>query len=106
MKYASPQTPDDVLLIYQHAIAKRNQAPDRSRALALDAFNETHPLRCAFASNDALNELRFEMGALEAPGSPPEGSGMSQQEYEDRLWTRLERLVEATARQLGGRHTA
>lgn len=85
-----------VLELYQVAITARNLSPEDSTKIAILAFDATHPSNLNFQPSNDLEKLRFEMGALEAPGdflSYPNHIFSSQLEFENFLWNRLARLV-------------
>ena len=57
-----------VVELYRATIATRNLLPRDSDKIAIIAFNATHPSKLNFKPSDDLKKLRFELGALEAPG--------------------------------------
>lgn len=85
-----------VVELYRAAIEARNLSPRDSAKIAVAAFDATHPSKLNFQPSDNLKKLRFEMGALEAPGdfsSYPNRTFSSQIEFEDFLWNRFGELI-------------
>lgn len=90
-----------VVELYRVAIATRNLLPRDSDKIAIMAFNATHPSKLNFKPSDDLEKLRFELGALEAPGdfsTYTERTFVNQEEFEDFLWDRFGELVFASVK--------
>ena len=90
-----------VIELYRSAIATRNLLPRDSSKIAIMAFNATHPSKLNFKPSDDLKKLRFELGALEAPGdfsTYTERTFVNQEEFEDFLWDRFSKLVFASVK--------
>jgi hypothetical protein len=86
-----------IVELYRAAIATRNLLPRDSDKIAIMAFNATHPSKLNFKPSDDLEKLRFELGALEAPGdfsTYTERTFVNQEEFEDFLWDRFEKLID------------
>ncbi len=86
-----------VVELYRAAIATRNLLPRDSSKIAIIAFNATHPSKINFKPSDDLKKLRFELGALEAPGdfsTYTERTFVNQEEFEDFLWDRFGKLID------------
>lgn len=84
----------DVLDYYIDAINYRNAHKDESVDIAMHVFDRTHPKsRLSFPISTAIERLRDEFGALEAPGMP-ENDDEDPSDHIDRLWSRLLNLVE------------
>lgn len=83
----TPQSVEATVDLFRHAIDYRNTHKQESKTVALFIFNTTFgsPL------DKNLEDIRFEFGALEAPGSPE--VAMDLDEFEDRLWERLAVIV-------------
>ena len=87
-----------VVDLYRVAIATRSLSPRDSDKIAIATFNATHPSKLNFQPSDKLEKLRFELGALEAPGdflTYPEHTFVNQEEFEDFLWARFSKLVDS-----------
>ena len=88
-----------VIELYRSAIATRNLLPRDSSKIAIIAFNATHPSKLNFKPSDDLEKLRFELGSLEAPGdfsTYTKRTFVNQEEFDDFLWDRFEKLVFAS----------
>lgn len=86
----------DVFEMYRDAIEYRFRHKDQSRQIALHCFDITRSNNGVKYSAD-IERLRYEMGALEAPGMP-EDDNLDPDEYDDRLWSRLRYLTELIIR--------
>lgn len=60
--------------------------------IARFVFDVTHETTLGIPSNDDIQLIRQEFGALEAPGLPEDNS--DPEAYEDKLWARLRSTVE------------
>lgn len=88
-----------VIELYRAAIATRNLLPRDSSKIAIITFNATHPSKLNFKPSDDLEKLRFELGSLEAPGdfsTYTKRTFVNQEEFDDFLWDRFEKLVFAS----------
>jgi hypothetical protein len=83
----------DVLDYYTDVIRYRNSHKDQYQEIAIHAFDRTHPSRLPLPWNKTLDDLRFELIALEGPGMPEDDKN-DPDEYMDELWQRLLNLVE------------
>ena len=86
-----------VVKLYRAAIATRNLLPRDSSKIAIITVNATHPSKLNFKPSDDLEKLRFELGALEAPGdfsTYTEHTFVNQEEFEDFLWDRFSKLID------------
>lgn len=84
----------DVLNYYIDAIHYRNEHKDQSTGIAMHVFDMTHPQgMLSFPVSQEVEGLRFEFGALEAPGMP-EDDEQPVENYDDMLWTRLFNLID------------
>ncbi|MDK2899426.1 MAG: hypothetical protein PWQ10_613, partial [Patescibacteria group bacterium] len=61
---------NDLINFYLNVIDYRNRHKNKSAKIAMYAFNKTHPMNLPFSLSDNLTSIRFEFGALEAPGAP------------------------------------
>ena len=87
----------DLIRFYGAAIDFRNVHKEHSADIALyvfDATNQTAELHFHPAAD--LVAIRYEFGALEAPGTPNDPD-MSYQDFDDMLWERLHQLVKAAS---------
>lgn len=74
------------------AISYRNVHRAESTAVARHVFDRTHPASLGFPLTRTQETIRFEFGALEAPGTP-NIPGETQTSFEDACWNRLRRMV-------------
>lgn len=100
MVFTQPTSEFVVLDIYRQAIARRSADPGQASDIARSAFDATHPMKLPFELSREVDALRFEMGALEAPGYPPDEARISPEAYVDCLWGRLGTLVDVAAAHL------
>lgn len=91
-KYLPIKSEEELIKFYIYAIDYRNRHKDQSTNIALFTFNASHPSRLPFVLSEGLTSIRFEFGALEAPGMP-EDNTISIEDYDDQLWDRLLKLV-------------
>lgn len=84
-----PKTSSEVLDLYGAALAYRNLNPGESQAIALFVFDASHGV----TMGPDMTKLRYEFGALEAPGMPAD-STMDPYVYENYLWSRLEEMFD------------
>lgn len=84
-------TPEDVIEYMKLGISVRKKNPDKSREIARLIFNNTHELITGVALPDDITRIRYEFGALEAPGNP--NYAIDLKDYDDKLWSRLEELI-------------
>jgi hypothetical protein len=83
----------DVLDYYSDAINYRNRHKDQSLDIALHVFRRTNPKgMLSFAPSERLMQLRFEFGALEAPGWSKDET-KTLEESEDEAWQYLLNLI-------------
>jgi hypothetical protein len=82
----------ELLDYFIEAIQYRIAHKDRSVEIAVHVFDKTHPSHVSFSWGKALDDLRFEFIALEAPGMP-KNDDKDPDEYDDELWQRLLILV-------------
>jgi len=90
------ESEDDLIDFYLNVIDYRNKHKDDSATIAIEVFNKTHPANLLFPVSDSLKSIRFEFGALEAPGIPDadsEYSEMSLEDFDDMLWERLRKMI-------------
>jgi hypothetical protein len=87
-----PTTQDEVLFFFQEAIRYRESHKDESEKIALFVFDTTHQSRLGVYLSSDLEQIRYEFGALEAPGQPEGDDDLDQ--FEDRLWKRLGLMIE------------
>jgi hypothetical protein len=87
------KTPDDVRRFFREAIEYRQTHKDESERIALYVFDMAHEPRLGFPLPDNLKAIRYEFGALEAPGWPEDDS-VDPDEFIDSLWSRLSALIE------------
>jgi hypothetical protein len=83
----------DALHFFHQAVKYRKQHPDESQQIATFVYDTTHEMTLGFSLDTAVDLLRGEFIALEAPGLPPDDSIMSLDEYDTTLWVRLERMI-------------
>jgi hypothetical protein len=84
----------DVLDYYVAAIEYRNDHKDQSAKIALHAFRRTNPKgMLSFTADEKLERLRYEFGALEAPGWS-EDETKNLEESQDEAWKYVLNLVE------------
>lgn len=86
----------EVIEFYEVAIAYRSSHKNESETIARYVFDCTFSFvekSSRLAWGQEVIKLRYEFGALEAPGRPPEESTDNDDEYVDRLWLRLTKLV-------------
>lgn len=74
----------DVLDYFVDAINFRNSHKDQSTDIATQVFNRTHATMLPFTLSKEAERLRFEFGALEAPGMP-EDETLPTPDYDDEL---------------------
>jgi len=89
-----PRTLDDVVCLFRDAIAYRTAHKDESIKVARFVFDATCPILHEADFGSDIERIRFEFGALEAPGCP-EDPNLSLMDSDDRLWSRLQKMVEA-----------
>jgi hypothetical protein len=84
----------DFLEYYLDAINYRNDHKDESVEIALHVFRRTNPNgMLSFSASRELERLRFEFGALEAPGwSNDEKKTL--EESQDEAWSYVAEMVE------------
>ena len=87
-KYLPIKSEEELIKFYISAIDYRNKHKDKSADIAQFVFDASHPSNLPFKSSEELTSLRFEFGALEAPGLP-EDNTISIEDYDDQLWDRL-----------------
>ena len=85
---------DDVLRFFKTAIEYRNSHKSEYGKIARFVFDSTHRLAVGIELNIDLERIRAEFIALEAPGMPLDDN-LSPEVYDDRLWKRLESMVDA-----------
>lgn len=84
----------DVIKLYNDAIKFRDQNHEQSETVARAVFDATHSSQLPFKLPKSLEQIRFEFGALEAPGAFDEADDFkSQLEFENYLWQRLEKQI-------------
>jgi len=91
-KYLPIKSEKELIDFYIAAIDYRNKHKDQSPAIAQFVFDASHPLNLPFALSKSLTSIRFEFGALEAPGMPEDDSILPE-DYDDTLWNRLLRII-------------
>lgn len=91
--YHSPvlKNEDDVLRFFQHAIAYRENHKDESEAIAQFVFDATFEGNLDTQLSPALENIRYEFGALEAPGTSDKDE--ENEVFEDKLWQKLSQIV-------------
>lgn len=87
-------TEDDLFKFFNEAIEYRDAHKQESRKIAIFVFDNTHPAITNIPLNDDLERIRFEFGALEAPGSPE--ADIDRDKYDDKLWRRLSDMISET----------
>ena len=84
----------DVLDYYAAAIEYRSDHKEQSVEIALHVFRKTNPKgMLPFTASDKLERLRYEFGALEAPGWS-EDETKTLEESQDQAWEHVLDLVE------------
>ena len=81
------QTQDDVLNFFQEAIVYRETHKSESEEIARFVFDATHRTKINVPLSTELEKIRYEFGALEAPGQPEDNSDPNI--FVDHLWSRL-----------------
>lgn len=90
------ESEDEVLDYFRVALQARAQSREASCEIARTVFTTTSIEFLDFTPSEHLSRLRYEFGALEAPGLENQDSDELQaKEFEDKLWRRLEGLVRA-----------
>jgi hypothetical protein len=90
-KDADLSSDEGVLNFYKSVLKYRDLHKDRSEEIARFTFDSTFEVSSRLAIDEKVKKIRYEFGALEAPGSldnVPDG------EYVDMLWARLAGLVD------------
>lgn len=76
---------------FQHAIAYRENHKDESEAIAQFVFDATFEGKLDTQLSPALENIRYEFGALEAPGISDKDE--ENKVCEDKLWQRLLKII-------------
>lgn len=87
-----------VVHLYKTAILARILSPRDSAKIITLTFNATHPTKLNFQPSHNLKNLRFELGALKAPGhfsTYLDHNFTNQEDFEDFLWNRLEKMADS-----------
>lgn len=87
----TPSTPKEVVDYFLSAVEYRNSHKSQSIEIARYVFDVTHESRIGFHLSEKLERIRYEFGALEAPGTPDGGEDVMS--YDDRLWERLAAMI-------------
>ena len=87
-QYLPIKSEEELIKFYISAIDYRNGHKGQSADIAQFVFDASHSSNLPFESSEELTSLRFEFGALEAPGLP-ENNTISIEDYDDQLWDRL-----------------
>lgn len=83
----------ELLDYYLDAVNYRNIHKNLSSEIATHVFNKTHQaLHSPFPTSQEIVDLRYEFGALEAPGMPP-NDWQDPDVYTDQVWQRLFNLL-------------
>lgn len=91
-KKANLSTNEGVLDFYKEVLNYRTSHKARSEEIARFSFDATYSISNDTTIDEIIKEIRYEFGALEAPGQSSDG--MCQAEYVDSLWERLSVLVD------------
>lgn len=91
-KYIPIKSKNELIDFFVNSIKVRNEYKNDSAQIARYVFDMTNQSNIPFKMTDELLNIRFEFGALEAPGSP-EDVDISFDEYDDKLWKRLLEMV-------------
>jgi len=86
------QTADDIIGFFKSAIEYRKFHKEESEKIACFVFDNTHETKIKIPLDEELEKIRYEFGALEAPGQPEDD--MDEADYIDTLWSRLSSIID------------
>ena len=89
---ADLSTNEGILDFYREVLNYRASHKAHSEEIARLAFDVTYSISSDVAIDERIKGIRYEFGALEAPGRSD--NDMHEGEYVDSLWVRLAMLVD------------
>lgn len=90
---------EDVLHFFLHAIEYRGSHKSESQKIARFVFDATYQAKIEMPFSQGLERIRYEFGALEAPGQPDDDGDPDV--FVDQLWDRLRLIIEKISNEKG-----